>query len=128
MRAADHSLINERIENGGFSMPSLIFIGVHGTVLGLDKATGTEIWRTKLRGSDFVNVAVQDGDVFASSKGEIYCLRPDDGGIRWHNKLEGLGWGLVTIAGDTQNAAMAQKIRRDQAAAAAGSAGAAGAA
>jgi len=98
-------------------MASLIFIGVHGTVLALDKSTGTEIWRTELPGSDFVNVVVQDGDVFASTKGEVFCLRPEDGGIRWHNKLEGLGWGLVTIAGAGQNAAMALKSRRDQAAA-----------
>ncbi|MGO9274009.1 MAG: PQQ-binding-like beta-propeller repeat protein [Terriglobia bacterium] len=96
-------------------MASLIFIGVHGTVLALDKSTGVEIWRAELSGADFVNVVVEDDDVFASTKGEIFCLRPESGVIRWHNKLEGFGRGLATIAGGGgQNAATAEKIRREQ--------------
>ncbi|HMD97913.1 MAG TPA: PQQ-binding-like beta-propeller repeat protein [Terriglobia bacterium] len=84
-------------------MAGLVFIGINGRVLALDKSTGKEVWRTDLPGLDFVNVVVEDGNVFASSRGEILCLRPEDGGIRWHNKLERLGCGFVTIAGGGQN-------------------------
>jgi hypothetical protein len=44
---------------------SLIFIGMAGTVVALDRATGTEVWRSELKGNDFVNVALQDGDLYA---------------------------------------------------------------
>jgi outer membrane protein assembly factor BamB len=101
-----------------------VFIGVQGTVLALDSATGEELWRTSLRGSDFVNVALQDGKVFASTKGEIFALDPGTGTTLWRNKLKGLGLGLVTIAGSAQVPAAAARQRRQQA----GAAGAAAAA
>jgi outer membrane protein assembly factor BamB len=76
-----------------------IVIGIGGHVLALDRATGQEVWRVKLKGSDFVNVAVDGRDVFATSRGQLYCLDISSGAIRWQNELKGLGWGLVSIAG-----------------------------
>jgi outer membrane protein assembly factor BamB len=38
-----------------------ILIGIQGTVVALERATGTELWRTALKGSQFVNVTLQDG-------------------------------------------------------------------
>jgi len=35
-------------------VPDLIYIGVRGSVLALDRSTGVEIWRTELKGLDFV--------------------------------------------------------------------------
>ena len=46
---------------------SLIYIGIAGTVVALDRATGAEVWRSDLKGNDFVNVALQDGDLYALS-------------------------------------------------------------
>jgi len=97
-----------------------LYIGIKGHVVALDRTTGTELWRTKLSASDFTNVVVDGGQIFATSKGELFCLDAS-GSIRWHNKLKGLGMGLVTIgspAGD-QLSSSAEKKRRDQAAAAA---------
>jgi hypothetical protein len=37
---------------------SLIYIGIAGTVVALDRATRTEVWRSDLKGNDFVNVAL----------------------------------------------------------------------
>lgn len=105
-----------------------VFVGIKGTVLALDRTTGTEIWRRPLAGTDFVNVALLDGDLFATARGELFALDPWTGEIRWHNPLKGLGRGLLTIAAGAQQAvAMSEKRRRD-AQAAAGAAGAAGAA
>jgi hypothetical protein len=100
---------------------NLIFIGIKGTVLALDRATGQEVWRTKLKGSEFVNVVLLDGDLFATTEGELFCLDASTGRIRWQNPLKGLGLGLVTIAApDSQQAvSMREKQRRDQAAASA---------
>ena len=36
----------------------LVFIGIKGSVVALDRATGQQVWATHLKGSDFVNVVV----------------------------------------------------------------------
>ena len=97
---------------------SAVFIGVNGTVLAIDRATGQEVWRVALKGSDFVNVALQDGDLFAATHGELFCLDVATGHIRWHNPLKGLGWGLVTIAGNEQSVILRAKQQEEEAAAA----------
>jgi outer membrane protein assembly factor BamB len=105
------------------SQTNLIFIGIAGTVVSLDRATGSEVWRSELKGKDFVNVALQDGDLYATTKGELSCLDPSTGNIRWQNPLKGLGWGLITIAATSSQQAvvMREKGQRDETAAAAAS-------
>ena len=95
-----------------------VFVGICGTVLALDRSTGEEIWRTALKGSDFVNVALDGGQLLASARGEVYCLDPATGEILWSNPLKGLGWGLVSftspsIAGAA--ACLSEEHRRQQA-------------
>ena len=106
------------------AIQSLVYIGIKGTVLAFDRTTGAEAWRRVLVGSEFVNVAVVDGDLFATARGELFALEPWTGEVRWHNPLKGLGRGLLTIASGTQQAVvMNEKSRRDaQSAAAAGAA------
>src|SRR5947199_819513 len=95
--------------------PNLLFIGISGNVLALDRATGEEVWRTKLKGGDFVNVVYENDALFATAKGELFCLDPTTGDVRWNNKLTGLGWGLVTIAGSggSQRIVVGEKKRRN---------------
>ncbi len=98
-----------------------IFIGIAGTVVALDRATGQELWRTELKGRDFVNVALVDGALYATASGELFCLDGSTGAVRWQNPLKGLGRGLITIAAAErqQVVPMSEKRRRDQEAAAA---------
>jgi outer membrane protein assembly factor BamB len=105
----------------------LVFIGIKGSVVALDRATGQQVWATHLKGSDFVNVVVQNGAVLASCYGEIFCLDPLTGDALWHNPLKGFGRGLATIAmehnpGNGNASVLAEKQRRDAAASAAASA------
>jgi hypothetical protein len=51
-----------------------LLIGIKGTVLPLNQATGAEIWRTELGGSQFVNVTLHGDQVLAATRGEIYSL------------------------------------------------------
>jgi outer membrane protein assembly factor BamB len=107
----------------------VIYLGVRGTVVAVNSATGEPVWETALKGNDFVNVVLDGNHLFATTRGEIFCLDPQSGGIRWHNPLRGYGWGLITLAGDgipqNMTAVTAEKRRRDQQqAAAAGSASA----
>jgi outer membrane protein assembly factor BamB len=103
------------------SREETIFVGIKGKVIAIDRTTGETQWTTDLKGSDFVNVTLQGGDLFASSRGRLYRLDPDTGEIRWCNELPGLGWGIVTIAGAPQVAPGEEKRRRDAQAAAAAS-------
>ena len=92
---------------------SVVFVGIRGTVVALESSGGTELWRTKLSGSSFVNVVV-DGDlVYASTHGEVYCVSAASGTVRWKNQLKGLGMGLVTIGVAGQSNLMAAKAQVD---------------
>ncbi|MGA2865204.1 MAG: PQQ-binding-like beta-propeller repeat protein [Verrucomicrobiota bacterium] len=97
----------------------LVFIGIKGSVVALNRATGEQVWATHLKGSDFVNVVVENEIVLASCCGEIFCLDPLTGNERWHNPLKGFGRGLATIATEDNlrsgNApVLAEKRRRDE--------------
>jgi outer membrane protein assembly factor BamB len=109
-------------------MAKIIYLGVKGSVVAIDSATGQIVWSTPLKAAEFVNVVLDGTNLFATTRGEIFCLDPQGGGIRWHNPLKGYGLGLITIAGEgiPQNAVLgAEKVRRDQEAAASSSAAAA---
>ena len=95
----------------------LVFVGIKGSVVALNRATGQQVWATHLKGRDFVNVTIQQGMLLASCSGEIFCLDPLTGKALWHNPLKGFGVGLVTIASDagSSNAqVLAEKRRRDE--------------
>jgi outer membrane protein assembly factor BamB len=102
----------------------LIFIGIHGSVVALNRATGEHVWATHLKGADFVNVVLQSDALLASCSGEIFCLDPSTGKALWHNPLKGYGMGLATIAtainpGSGNAAVLTEKRRRDDQASAA---------
>ena len=62
-------------------------------------------------------------DLYATANGELFCLDPATGDIRWQNPLKGLGRGYITIAasGNQQAIVMRDKRRRDDEAAPAAS-------
>jgi len=102
----------------------LLFIGIKGSVVALDRATGQQVWATHLKGFDFVNVLLEDGSVLASCCSEVFCLDPLTGNALWHNPLKGFGRGLATIAmennpGTGNTLVLAEKHLRDAAAASA---------
>ena len=74
-----------------------------------------------LKGGDFVNVTMDSGRLYAATRGELFCVDPATGTILWHNRLEGMGTGLVTFAQEAVGnlLALEQKRRNDEAAAAA---------
>jgi outer membrane protein assembly factor BamB len=113
------ALVSQEAES--MAKQNVIFVGIKGTVVALDRATGEVLWMNELKGGDFVNLVVDDDYLYATTRGEIFCLDPATGALRWHNRLKGLGYGLVTMATTSggQIASMAEKRRRDQAAAAA---------
>jgi outer membrane protein assembly factor BamB len=102
----------------------LVFIGIKGSVIAMNRTTGEQVWVTRLKGSDFVNVVHHDGLIFATCYGEVFCLDPLSGAVLWHNPLKGYGLGLATIAlenlaGGGNLLAQKEKRSRDEAAASA---------
>lgn len=100
----------------------LVFVGIGRSVVALKRATGEQVWATRIKGYDFVNVVLDGGSIFATCCGEIFCLDPLTGQGLWHNPLKGFGTGLASIATDTGarsglSAVLAEKQRQDEAAA-----------
>lgn len=105
----------------------LIYVGIKSSVIALDDRTGAEVWRTKLRGQDYVTVLWDGEALIAANSGEIWRLDPPTGAIIWQNGLKGFGRGLVSLASsrrattssDTGSAAAKTKQNQDVAASAA---------
>ncbi len=102
----------------------LVFVGIKGSVVALNRSTGEQTWVTHLKGSSFVNVVLDAGRILATTYGEIFCLDPRSGQVMWHNRLTGFGLGLATIATESApqgnaTGVMAEKRRQDEEAAAA---------
>ncbi len=97
----------------------LVFVGIRGSVIAVSRATGQQVWATHLKGSDFVNVVVENGAVLATTYGELFCLDAASGTAVWHNELKGFGRGFATMATclSSTNAnvpSMSEKRRRDE--------------
>jgi outer membrane protein assembly factor BamB len=108
---------------------NLVYVGIKGTAVALDGATGGIVWQTRLKGGDFVHLVLARGNLLATTYGEIFCLDPATGEVRWKNPLKGFGLGLASIAArggpqDAEVILLAEQERRraaqDSAAAAPG--------
>ena len=110
----------------------LVLVGIHGHVVCINKADGTEIWRTKLKRSGMVTICRVSDSVFAAAKGYLYSLDLYTGQVKWQNDLPKLGFGTCVMGTPNQGAVAALIIIAQQqaalAAAGAASAGAAAAA
>jgi outer membrane protein assembly factor BamB len=112
-----------REEEPGMTRPltvdDLTYIGIRGTVLALDRATGREVWRTPLKGSSFTNLVIERGLILAATLGELFALDPFNGRVLWNNPLRGMGYGIVAFASAPSASAAMQQIADEEAAAAA---------
>ena len=97
-----------------------LYVGIKSSVVALEDRTGAEVWRTQLRGSDYVTVLWDGEALVAANSGEVWRLDPQTGAVIWHAELKGFGRGLVSLASsrratsasDTDSAAA--KRRRGQ--------------
>lgn len=105
-------------------MKDLVYVGIMGSIVALDRTTGSERWRTKLRGSQCVLFSLDGPGIYAIANGVAYCVDAATGAILWTNPLKGLGLGLATIsvASAPQDQVQALAVIRARSAAAANSA------
>jgi outer membrane protein assembly factor BamB len=103
----------------------LIFVGLNGYALALDRNTGAIVWSNDQMKRGYVTLLLDGDRLIVSCNGYIYCLDPLTGRILWHNPLTGYGMGaptsLVSVRGQSDQAMIeeaVQKIAAQQAAAA----------
>jgi len=108
----------------------LVFVGLNGYAVALDRDTGEIVWSNDQMHSGYVTLLLDGDRLIASTNGYIYCLDPLTGEIQWHNPMSGYGAGaptaLVSIRGQwnqvlTHEAAAQAAASSSAAAVAAGS-------
>ncbi len=96
-----------------------LFIGVCGTIISIEKETGKELWRTHLKGYEFVIFTVDDNSIYVHTSGHLFCIDKKNGKILWKNDLKGLGNGFASILADSEAnsiSSIVQQIKAQQAA------------
>ncbi len=74
----------------------LIFIGLNGYVVALDRETGDIVWSQDKLESGYVTLLLDGDQLIVSCNGYMYALDPLDGRILWHNRMKGYGSGAPT--------------------------------
>jgi len=94
------------------TIDQLVFIGLNGYALALDRDTGEIVWSNDQMKSGYVTLLLDGDRLIASTNGYIYCLDPLTGAIRWHNPLKGFGMGaptaLVSVRGQISDVVLEQ--------------------
>lgn len=99
---------------------SLVFVGIYGHVVAISKRSGRKKWQVSLprTGYAIVSVVSEGGRVLAGSKGLLFGIDPRRGQIEWTNRLKGLGYEHLALAG-AQHTNSNELVQIQQAAAAA---------
>ncbi|MFO0969613.1 MAG: PQQ-binding-like beta-propeller repeat protein [Gemmataceae bacterium] len=74
----------------------LVFVGLNGYALALDRDTGEIVWSNSEMRSGYVSLLLDGDRLIVSTNGYMYCLNPLSGRILWHNRLTGYGPGTPT--------------------------------
>lgn len=106
----------------------LIFVGLNGYAVALDRETGEIVWSNNQMKSGYVTLLLDGDRLIVSTNGYIYCLDPLTGDILWNNPLRGYGSGapthLTSVRGQVAQTQIHQAAAAIAAAAAASSASA----
>jgi outer membrane protein assembly factor BamB len=94
------------------TVEQLIFVGLNGYAVALDRDTGEIVWSNDQMKSGYVTMLLDFDRLIVSTNGYIYCLDPLTGNIQWHNPLKGFGAGaptsLVSVRGQTSQTVIEQ--------------------
>lgn len=94
------------------TLDQLVFVGLNGYALALDRDTGAIVWSNNQLKSGYVTLLLDGDRLIVSTNGYIYCLEPFTGQILWHNPLKGYGAGaptsLISVRGQSSQTLLAQ--------------------
>lgn len=78
------------------TIDQLVFVGLNGYAVALDRDTGEIVWSNDQMKSGYVTLLLDGDRLIVSTNGYLYCLDPLTGEIRWHNRMSGYGSGTPT--------------------------------
>jgi outer membrane protein assembly factor BamB len=97
----------------------LIFVGLNGYALALDRDTGEIVWSNNRLTSGYVTMMLDGDRLIVSTNGYMWALDPLTGSILWHNPLRGYGVGaahLCSVRGQSSQGFAVQAQQADDAA------------
>ncbi len=100
------------------SVDQLIFVGLRGYAVALDRETGEIVWSNNEMKSGYVSLLLDGDRLIVSTNGYMYCLDPLTGRILWHNPLSGYGVGptsITSVRGQSSQALIQQAAASDSA-------------
>ena len=94
------------------TVEQLIFVGLNGYAVALNRDTGEIVWSNDQMKSGYVTLLLDFDRLIVSTNGYIYCLDPLTGAILWHNPMRGYGVGaptsMVSARGQTSQTVIEQ--------------------
>lgn len=86
-------------------LDQLVFVGLNGYAVALDRDTGEIVWSNNELQSGYVTMLLDGDRLIVSTNGYIFCLDPLTGRTLWNNRMSGYGRGtptsLVSIRGQS---------------------------
>ncbi|MEX2137976.1 MAG: PQQ-binding-like beta-propeller repeat protein [Pirellulales bacterium] len=90
----------------------LVFVGLNGWAVALDRDTGEIVWSNDQMKSGYVTLLLDGDRLIVSTNGYIYALDPLTGEILWHNAMKGYGAGtptsLISVRGQSSQVVVEQ--------------------
>ncbi len=78
------------------SIEELVFVGLNGYAVALDRETGEIVWSNDQLKSGYVTLLLDGDRLIVSTNGYLFCLDPLSGQILWQNRMAGYGSGTPT--------------------------------
>lgn len=95
-------------------LDQLVFVGLNGYVVALDRDTGEIVWSNNELKSGYVTLLLDGDRLIVSTNGYIFCLDPLTGRILWNNRMSGYGAGtpasLISVRGQSSQTAIQQAV------------------
>src|SRR5262245_28400997 len=90
----------------------LIFVGLNGYAVALDRDTGEIVWSNNELKSGYVTLLLDGDRLVVSTGGYLFCLDPLTGKILWNNEMKGYGasapTALISVRGQSQQVLVGQ--------------------
>ena len=100
------------------TIDQLIFVGLNGYAVALDRDTGQIVWSNNRMKSGYVTLLLDGDRLIVSTNGYIYCLDPLTGEILWHNPMTGYGVGtptsLISVRGASSQITLEQAVKHNR--------------
>ena len=100
------------------NLDQLVFVGMNGYVVALDRDSGEIIWSNNNLKSGHVTMILDGDRLIVSTNGYIFCLDPLTGATLWNNEMRGYGFdtaSLISVRGASSQTVVMHAAQDDDA-------------